>query len=424
MKLLFKFILPALLLPVCAMAQSNYKPGYVVTSKGDTLRGTINVKDWSSNPTDINFQDQSGVKNYTVADIKYFSVLNISYQRYAGKISVDETNLQRLSNGVDSSKKEDIVFLKIEQKGPKVVLFSYTDNIKTRFFIGDNQAGSIDELLYRIYFVPDRGTQTHNENGYVPQLYALAQKYNDRLEELKREIEKSAYNLDDLKSISAKINGMGSDKADYGSATAIRFFVGASANVSRYAFSGDSPFNNPPSKTSVSPLFSIGANIYTNPDVDKFVLRGEFSVTTGSYNSRVDIYYNSPNSLQGNYSFKQVIFSFNPQAIYNFYNTKAFKFYGDAGLAINIVKNSGNVMHNNDLNRDSRNYLTLNSNFFSGSVKAGIVLSDKIDIGITYVLSTSVTDNVKGGALPNMGNSNNYSLNLSGIRAGINYIFK
>lgn len=423
MKQLFNFLLPALLLPACAIAQSNYKPGYVITTKGDTLRGTINVKDWSSNPESISFQDKAGIKNYTVSDIRYFNVLNLSYQRYTGKISIDETNLQKLSNGVDSSKRDANVFLKTEQKGAKVTLFSYTDDIKTRFFIEENQTTNVSELIYRIYFVPDKGVQTHSENSYVPQLYALAQKYNDGSEQLKRDIEKASYNLDDLKSISVKINNMGTDKNDYGSKTAARIFVGAGINVAKYSFSGDSPFNDPPSKTSVNPLFSIGANIYTNPSTNKFVLRAELLVGSGSYKSHVDIYYNSPNSKQADYSFKQIIFSFTPQAVYNFYNTKAFKFYGDAGVAINVAKNSGNTMHNNDLNIDFHNYLTLNSTFFSYMVKTGFVLNDKIDIGITYVLPSSITNNATKTTSNNLGNTSNYSLNLSGIRAGISYLF-
>ena len=40
------FLVTLLLLPLLSIAQSNYKSGYVVTLKGDTLRGYINYKEW------------------------------------------------------------------------------------------------------------------------------------------------------------------------------------------------------------------------------------------------------------------------------------------------------------------------------------------------------------------------------------------
>jgi hypothetical protein len=35
-----------LFLPFLSLAQSNYKRGYVITPKGDTLRGYIDFKEW------------------------------------------------------------------------------------------------------------------------------------------------------------------------------------------------------------------------------------------------------------------------------------------------------------------------------------------------------------------------------------------
>lgn len=43
MKYLY-FVSLILILPAFSFAQSNYKAGYVVTTKGDTLRGFINYK--------------------------------------------------------------------------------------------------------------------------------------------------------------------------------------------------------------------------------------------------------------------------------------------------------------------------------------------------------------------------------------------
>jgi hypothetical protein len=51
MKEIIKIVLAFLLLPVLASAQSNYKAGYVINLKGDTLKGFINYKEWNQNPS-------------------------------------------------------------------------------------------------------------------------------------------------------------------------------------------------------------------------------------------------------------------------------------------------------------------------------------------------------------------------------------
>jgi len=53
------FYLPLLLLllfPFFASAQSNYKPGYVVTLPDDTIHGFIDYKEWDKNPEKISFK--------------------------------------------------------------------------------------------------------------------------------------------------------------------------------------------------------------------------------------------------------------------------------------------------------------------------------------------------------------------------------
>ena len=44
------YMLIAVLLPLLSIAQSNYKPGYVVDIKGDALHGYLDQKEWGHNP--------------------------------------------------------------------------------------------------------------------------------------------------------------------------------------------------------------------------------------------------------------------------------------------------------------------------------------------------------------------------------------
>jgi hypothetical protein len=60
MKYQNKLLLFFFLLPFFSLAQTNYKPGYVVTLKGDTLRGFIDYKEWIKNPKYISFKNTPG----------------------------------------------------------------------------------------------------------------------------------------------------------------------------------------------------------------------------------------------------------------------------------------------------------------------------------------------------------------------------
>ena len=56
MKHYYKIISVLFLAPLFSLAQSNYQPGKVVTSSGDTLRGVIDYQAWTVNPETIFFK--------------------------------------------------------------------------------------------------------------------------------------------------------------------------------------------------------------------------------------------------------------------------------------------------------------------------------------------------------------------------------
>src|ERR1700733_6331117 len=98
----YKLLFLLFLLPLFSLAQSNYKPGYVVTLKGDTLRGFIDYREWDSNPNAINFKTIAANKtaqSFTPADIVYFNIDDMeTYQTYTGKISTDPVNIDNPSS--------------------------------------------------------------------------------------------------------------------------------------------------------------------------------------------------------------------------------------------------------------------------------------------------------------------------------------
>jgi hypothetical protein len=408
--------------PFFLKAQSNFKPGYVITINGQTIKGFVNEKEWDTNPVSINFKtslNSTEIKNYTAGDITYFEVTSsVAYQRYSGFISTDETNIAKLPTGRDSSKKQDVVFLKLQQKGPNVSLYSYNDAIKMRYFIADNKADKTIELIFRQYFIPDMGTATHSENEYVPQLYNLATKYNPGSAELKQLIENARYNLSDLKKISQNINNLAVDNTHYGTSSSIDFFVGAGGDATTYSFSGNGPFyNNIPTKTSFSPFITAGFNFYPNYDAGRFALRAEVLYTSSSYENQVDLYYAQPEKPKATYRLKQHELGLSPQVLYYLYNTKEVKIYAGAGFMLNFTSYSDNTTTNNaDPSQKLINVLVLNKRWLSYPVKAGLILNKKLEVVLSYAFPSSITD---VGSI----SASNYSLKVSSIKGGLNYHF-
>jgi hypothetical protein len=81
MKYFYKLLFAAFLMPVISIAQSNYKPGYVVTLKGDTLTGLIDYREWNNNPKNIRFKNSHDnvPVNYSTGDSHAFAVTGREY---------------------------------------------------------------------------------------------------------------------------------------------------------------------------------------------------------------------------------------------------------------------------------------------------------------------------------------------------------
>ena len=222
------------MVPAVSLAQSNYKPGYAINLKGDTLHGFIDYREWNSSPTKINFKyalnDQS--RKLTVTDIRFFSVAGLeSYQRYVGPITMD--NPSQVNAVKDTSFKIVTVFVKILQDGSRVTFYSYTDEVKTRFFIKEKQDLIPQELIYRVYNRPedpsanDYKYTTVKENAYFKQLFILAGKYNVLNDTLKNDIVRSDFYQQNLLEIVSKINGVSKTEyeAKYNEHTKINVFA-------------------------------------------------------------------------------------------------------------------------------------------------------------------------------------------------------
>jgi hypothetical protein len=220
MKIFHKCFFAILLFPFCSFAQSNYQPGLIVNLKGDTIRGKIDYKEWEASPKSILFKSDSLAEpqKFTVSQVKFFNVSVghlAAFLRYVGSITTDNIDADHIPNGRDSSFKIDTIFLRVLQDGPRLKLFSYTDNQKTRFFVAGNFSEQPVELTYRMYWNTIDATdhRTTYETAFKGQLYDIGVKDQVMSSSLKAIISKSAYTEPDILEITSTINGISESDA-------------------------------------------------------------------------------------------------------------------------------------------------------------------------------------------------------------------
>ena len=329
-------LLTVFLLVSISFAQSNFKPGYVVTLSGDTIKGQVDYREWDSNPSSIRFRTlDNKIRNFTPTDIKKFSINGLdTYQRYSGPISHDETNSNRIVGGRDTSFLVQEVFLKVLQTGKVIDLFSYSDAIKPRYFYSDPGADNVaHELIYRIYYTGDVSSiqkgNTTIEAAYLQQLTAIALKADVLNDGLQKTMDGAGYTTPDLMKIVTKMNGY--TKAQVvltqagGNKDSFDFYGGLGVNITTTTSRDQNGNIAGASYTSVLPKALIGFNAYVNPNTRKLVFSAELSVT--------DIKYKNSFS-NSSYSFDQLVTSLTPAVNYNVYNGENFKFYLSIGFGI------------------------------------------------------------------------------------------
>ncbi|MGF7039917.1 outer membrane protein [Mucilaginibacter lappiensis] len=411
MKHFYKLLLPALLLPFFSYAQSNYKPGYAITVKGDTLRGFIDMREWATNPRKINFKttaDGNNTHSLGPADISFFDVTGFeSYQRHIGTLNIDRVNVNSMTVGRDTSTITDSLFLKVIQKGKSITLYEYFEGSKNHFFVSENTDNKPIELVYRLY---DDGGKTVNENGYMRQLYALAIKYNVDNEVLKIQTERADYKLSDIELITGIINRI--SKKEIKKASPLNkgtiFFVGIGVNVGIIKTESLISSTTYTYSTSVLPRIAAGLNVLANPNVGRFIFRIEAAFWANRINASVPL-----NGATYNYKLDQYTLSIIPQLLYNFYNTDHLKFYGAAGASLNISRYKDNYVTINYDNKVSAAHADpkVTKGWTSFPLKVGIVLNKKYDLFVSYSASAPFTDAAE------------YDIVASSIQAGLNYSF-
>ncbi len=137
-------------------AQVNFKPGYILTKQGDTLRGLLDERSWAKNSSDIAFRENSEakVKNFTPENSMGFGIGTDIYK--AANVHVE------IGPEAALVYKNTTVFLKTVIDGPKsLYTFRYSDG-RDRFYIGGSSDPEL--LIYKKYDLVKNGQKFDGEN--------------------------------------------------------------------------------------------------------------------------------------------------------------------------------------------------------------------------------------------------------------------
>lgn len=402
---------------ITAQAQPNYQKATVTTRNGEKQQGWINFKEWNQNPRSISFKSDKNKNEptkYTVSDINSFEVVGLEqYERYPVKVSTDNVNpVSGLSLGPVNTSVDDTVFLKVIRKGKTVNLYSYTDNLKTRYYIKGKEDSTPVELVYKRYMHPNHSNKEVSDEQYKNQLISASkQSQNIDMAELLGVLRTTRYMQTDLGKVADMINHR-QHQSDASGPSPFRFYVGAALYSSQASYSGDHALaTGATNKTSFYPKVAVGVDILNKPAIGRLVYRFDVSFTGGKYEmTKVE-----EGDGKTTHSFDMFMLSFTPQVIYNIYNTEGFKLNAGAGVSANLSFYSNNK-------KTFENYKNPNYGRSEEVELKGFWVSIPLRIGAVFNKKYEVYGQYNYG-LSSITSYTNYAIAVNGWQVGFNYLF-
>jgi hypothetical protein len=135
-----------------AIGQSEFQPGYIVSLKGDTLKGFVKYKIWNENLNKISFANQldGPALLYTPTDIKEFGVKSEIYKSAIVEEETSPDNMSSLDHSSELNISIDTTFLQSLVLGPKSLYYYKNRAGKYQFYIGQDTGFKL--LYYKRYF--------------------------------------------------------------------------------------------------------------------------------------------------------------------------------------------------------------------------------------------------------------------------------
>jgi hypothetical protein len=397
-----------------ANAQTNFKPGYILKTNKDTVKGFIDYREWVRNPKEVIFKQDLNrpIQKITVANASGFGINGADYYDKAiVKVNNSSLQLSRAGSSIDTTYTVDTVFLKTIIKGKALSLYVFNNEVKPHFYILNEKTKEITALNKYLY-VNDQRTFI-SVNSYINQLMGFAADFQPGNEKLQTMISKADYYERDLGLVVLKLNGdLGIQRTIHNN-LGTRFFIGVAIKNSKVAFAGsNSPFAAGSTVSSVAPEIGGGIDIIPNKKTERMVIRVELTLSRNHFSIA------DPQSdavVLHSLAFNQLTISLTPQIIYNVYSTDNLKLFVDAGFSVN--SNYYNKYYyiskfNDGTEKQFEKFPLFEKVQVAIPVKAGVQLGKRYQFLVGYSLPTTI-DSYRS-----------WQTRQSSIKAGITYLFK
>ncbi|AMR31212.1 hypothetical protein A0256_07120 [Mucilaginibacter sp. PAMC 26640] len=409
MKYFYLTLLLIISAPALIKAQSNFKPGYLIDLKGDTIRGLVDIKEWNQNPDRVDFKlnDNSPVNHYLLDNMLGFGVPgNSDFEKFELPVSLDYADANNTTFRTIDSTVNRKMFLKVVSTGKLANLYSYTDLIKTRFFIRDNDDKHIEELIYHFYY---SGGLLKTVTRYKTQLQFVAQNTHMAGNTLARRIQTANYLESDLTKIVQMINQNKSGSFSAEKLFASRFFIGASYVNTSLSYNHSNP-NASGTLHHSSPKLNAGIDLIFNKKTQQVFFRVETGYSENKFSfpllvnsfARYDNYVN------------QKVLSLAPVVVYNAYASDNFKIFVAGGFLYNYYNYDNYDIYSYSTDAPKRE-VSPDLKFQRSSVhillKTGVMIYRHLELNFGYATTTEVS--VTNSAIFKMGS----------YQAGFNFLF-
>ena len=282
------------------IAQTNYINAFVINTRGDSISGRLDYRDWKNNPESIDFIDANNENKVLFpADIKGFFIPTANEVYTSFDVEIDmlpgDADDAINANSIDSSVVKRKVFLLQLVASRSLKLYELTENRKEHFYFVTETATPI-ELIHHFNY-DEKSKQVEEISIYRQQLNNLfgncpevATKMN-RMRFRKNEIQKSFLQYFECSSPGTYIDVKKSDPV------IVKFGITAGIAENTFNFEGsnydvvDDNYSN-----NVSPLFGISVDVGLPRNQNKWHIVNDLLYK--SYQTSSSFMRTSPNGYQ------------------------------------------------------------------------------------------------------------------------------
>jgi hypothetical protein len=398
----------------CLHAQV-YLPGYVVNNAGDTISGFLEIKEKTNNPSTVTFkkfEQSNDLITYKVKDLRGFSYRDrSSYERSYVSMTMDEVDL-RLADDRRVEIKFDSVFLKLIQRGNRVTMYSYEDDVKKRFYIRQPRHDKPLELGFRV--VKDGPNYTY-KRSYRETLVSIAESGGMVTKPFVAKINRTDYNESSLLAIISEINGIVVEKKKAGEIQGKGLRVGAGAYLPSIIFSNENQYAENATGSVVPGVWLMAAYDFPkNGGVGKLIFRGELVVSSAKFEIKSYDDRFISNDVRIEHTFTKTNIGLGGSVIYNIVNKEDLKVFASLGLRANyaLYDYTFDVYRTGDSGTSVMSSDAGKPRTFWSSIpfKAGVLVKRRIEVGVVYIPKRAIN-----------GPDSYYKYSTAVIEAGVVY---